>query len=90
MRSRHMNCRSALSSIEIQVRDIARKIAEDRRHTDILNQIRAVKAALNDIEVKILKDHASHCVTEAMFSGSVKQQKEKFNELIELFGRYKQ
>ena len=76
-----------LSRIEGQVRGIARMVGEDRYCIDILTQMRAIKAALGRVEDEILKQHAANCVAEAIESGSVKEQKKKFSELVELFGR---
>jgi DNA-binding FrmR family transcriptional regulator len=50
--------------------------------------MQAIKAALKKVEEEILKGHASHCVAHAIKSGSVKDQTEKFSELVELFSRY--
>jgi DNA-binding FrmR family transcriptional regulator len=77
-----------LSRIEGQVRGIARMVEEDRYCIDILNQMQAIKSALRKVEEEILKSHAAHCVARAIQSGSVKEQTQKFAELVELFGRY--
>jgi CsoR family transcriptional regulator, copper-sensing transcriptional repressor len=77
-----------LTRIEGQVRGVARMVEEDRYCIDILNQIQAVKAALKKVEEQVLKDHAAHCVAHAIKSGNVKDQTEKFAELVELFSRY--
>jgi DNA-binding FrmR family transcriptional regulator len=77
-----------LSRIEGQVRGVARMVEEDRYCIDILNQIQAVKAALRRVEEEILKGHAAHCVAHAIKSGDAKDQKKKFDELVELFARY--
>jgi DNA-binding FrmR family transcriptional regulator len=79
---------SRLSRIEGQVRGIARMIEDERYCIDILTQMQAVKAAFRKVEEEILKDHAAHCVAHAIKSGNARDQKEKFNELVELFGRY--
>lgn len=47
----------------------------------------AIKAALAKVESQILKDHAACCVAEAIASGDEAQQREKFEELIELMER---
>ncbi len=65
-------------------------IENDRYCIDVLTQMRAIKAALNKVESEILKDHADHCVADAIQSGNEAEQREKFNELVELFGRYRQ
>lgn len=80
--------KARLSRIEGQVRGITRMLEEDRYCIDVLNQIQAVKAALVKAEQEILKEHAAHCVAHAIASGSAAAQKRKFDELIELLGRY--
>ena len=77
-----------LTRIQGQVRGVARMVEEDRYCIDILNQIQAVKAALKKVEEQILKDHAAHCVAHAIESGDVKDQTQKFAELVDLFSRY--
>lgn len=77
-----------LARIEGQVRGVARMVEEDRYCIDILNQILAIKAALKRVETEILKNHAAHCVADAIKSGNAKEQSRKFSELIELVNRY--
>ena len=77
-----------LTRIEGQVRGVARMIEEERYCIDVLTQIQAVKAALRKVEEQVLKDHAAHCVADAIRSGNARDQKEKFSELVELFGKY--
>ncbi len=78
-----------LSRIEGQVRGVARMIEEDRYCIDILHQVQAIKSALSQAESEILKNHAHHCVEEAITAGSAKAQREKFSELVDLFERTK-
>lgn len=80
---------SRLKRIEGQVRGVARMIEEERYCIDILHQVQAVKAALLKVEDAILADHASHCVEEAIATGSAAEQREKFRELVDLFGKVK-
>ncbi len=77
-----------LSRIEGQVRGVARMVEEERYCIDVLDQIQAIKAALKKVEAEILKGHADHCVAHAIESGDRNDQREKFNELIDLLGRY--
>lgn len=65
-------------------------IEEERYCIDILTQLRAIKAALGKVEAEVLKDHADHCVTDAIRSGDAAEQTQKVNELIDLIGRYRQ
>ncbi|NOX93739.1 MAG: metal-sensing transcriptional repressor [Alphaproteobacteria bacterium] len=46
-------------------------------------------AALSKVEDAILADHAASCVEEAIASGNATDQREKFNELVELFAKVK-
>lgn len=78
-----------LKRIEGQVRGISQMVVDDRYCIDILHQVQAVKSALASVENAILKDHAACCVADAIKSGDVDEQREKFNELVELFGKVK-
>ncbi len=85
----HKDKLNRLKRIEGQVRGIANMVEEDRYCMDILTQMQAVKSALSRVEDQILKDHAACCVAEAISSGDETEQKEKFDELVELFGKVK-
>lgn len=73
--------------IEGQARGIAKMMEEDRYCIDILNQMTAMEAALRSAKAKVLSIHAGHCIEEAVQSGDARDQREKFNELIDLFGK---
>ena len=45
-----------LSRTEGQVRGVARMVEEDRYCIDVINQVRAVRAALDKVEQEILHD----------------------------------
>ncbi|RGP39983.1 Copper-sensing transcriptional repressor CsoR [Altererythrobacter insulae] len=76
-----------LKRIEGQVRGVAQMVEEDRYCMDILHQVAAVKSALAKVETQILKDHAACCVAEAIASGDEGEQREKFEELVDLLER---
>ena len=88
MKPRHKDCLNRLSRIEGQVRGVSKMIEEERYCIDLLMQLRAIRAALSKVESEVLKDHADHCIADAVKSGSEKEQREKFSELIDLFDRY--
>lgn len=88
MKPRHNDCLTRLSRIEGQVRGVAKMIEQERYCIDILTQLRAIRAALGKVETEVLKDHADHCIADAISSGSEVKQRKKFSELIDLFGRY--
>ncbi len=64
-------------------------IDEDRYCIDILQQVQAIKSAIARVEDAILKDHAATCVESAIASGDGKEQRKKFNELVDLMARVK-
>ena len=76
-----------LNRIAGQVRGLAQMIEDDRYCMDILHQLQAVKSALAKVETQILKDHAACCVAEAIASGDEADQREKFEELVDLFAK---
>jgi len=76
-----------LKRIEGQVRGVAQMVEDDRYCMDILHQIAAIKSALTKVETQVLKDHAACCVAEAITSGDEGEQREKFEELVELLER---
>ncbi|WNO52850.1 metal-sensitive transcriptional regulator [Stakelama saccharophila] len=78
-----------LKRIEGQVRGLAQMVEDDRYCIDILHQIQAVKSALGKVESAVLKDHAAHCVADAIRSGDPGDQETKFGELVELFEKVK-
>jgi DNA-binding FrmR family transcriptional regulator len=88
VKPRHKDCLTRLSRIEGQVRGVSKMIEEERYCIDLLTQLRAIRAALGKVESEVLKDHADHCIADAINSGNEDDQREKFSELIELFGRY--
>jgi DNA-binding FrmR family transcriptional regulator len=81
------SCRKRLNRIEGQVRGLARMIDDDRYCIDIVTQISAVRTALRRVEEEILRDHVSHCVAQAIASGSQADQRRKIAELMDVVGR---
>ncbi len=73
-----------LKRIEGQIRGITRMVEDDRYCIDIITQIRAVAAALKQVEQVTLKDHMAHCVRHAIASGDEAEQEQKLAELSDL------
>lgn len=78
-----------LRRIEGQVRGIERMIEDERYCIDILQQMQAIKSAFAKVEDAILKDHAATCVEGAIAAGDPNEQRKKFHELVDLFGKLK-
>jgi DNA-binding FrmR family transcriptional regulator len=78
-----------LSRIEGQIRGIHGMVAEEAYCIDVLTQIAAATKALDGVAVKLLADHTSHCVRDAVAAGG-KEADEKVAELtaaVERFSR---
>ena len=58
-----------LRRIEGQVRGIHRMVEEDRYCVDILMQLAAVRAAVNQVGRSLLETHTRGCVANALRSG---------------------
>jgi DNA-binding FrmR family transcriptional regulator len=59
-----------LRRIEGQVRGVERMVDEDRYCIDVVTQISAIQAALDKVALKLLEDHARHCVVGGHGSGT--------------------
>jgi DNA-binding FrmR family transcriptional regulator len=78
-----------LRRIEGQVRGVSGMVEDGRYCIDILTQVQAIKAALKKVEDELLKNHAAHCIEEAIRDGDAGAQREKFSELVDLIGKYR-
>ena len=73
-----------LNRISGQVRGVAQMIEDGRYCIEVLHQIQAIRSALAKVESAVLKDHAASCVAAALASGDESEQREKFEELVDL------
>jgi CsoR family transcriptional regulator, copper-sensing transcriptional repressor len=80
--------RKRLHRIEGQVRGIERMVEDDRYCIDILTQIAAVKTALEQVGAKLLEDHVTHCVRDALASGDEQEADLKSAELLAAVERF--
>ena len=80
--------RKRLHRIEGQVRGIERMVEEDRYCIDILTQIGAVTTALESLALKLLEDHVTHCVADALASGDAAAAEAKSREMLDAVQRF--
>ena len=80
----HKETLNRLSRIAGQVDGIKWMIADKKYCVDIIHQIRAARAALRSVEIKILEKHMHHCVSNAVDSGDTNETTEKVEELLRL------
>jgi CsoR family transcriptional regulator, copper-sensing transcriptional repressor len=77
-----------LRRIEGQIRGLQRLVDEDQYCINILDQISATTRALQAVAMKLLGDHLSHCVTEALAKGGpeanakIKEAQEAIERLV--------
>ena len=62
-----------LKRIEGQVRGINKMIEDDRYCIDVLQQIAAVTRALQSVALRLLDEHLSHCVVNAVKAGGAEK-----------------
>ena len=58
-----------LKRIEGQIRGLERMVEEDTYCIDVLTQVSAATKALQAVALKLLGDHLSHCVHDALVDG---------------------
>jgi CsoR family transcriptional regulator, copper-sensing transcriptional repressor len=75
-----------LRRIEGQVRGIAKMVDEDRYCIDVLQQISAVKAAIDKVAVGVLEDHVRHCMIAG--AGDESRREEMTKELTAAVSRF--
>ena len=81
----HQSQLSALKRVEGQVRGVIKMIDEGKYCIDVLNQIKAAKAALVKIESNVLKKHVESCVKESF--KNKKALDSKIEELLKLINK---
>ena len=52
-----------LARIEGQVRGVSKMVDDDRYCVDVLTQINAIRAALDNVALGLLDGHVRHCLT---------------------------
>jgi DNA-binding FrmR family transcriptional regulator len=73
-----------LNRIEGQVRGVRRMVDEEAYCIDVLTQINAIKAAIDQVGLLLLEDHIKGCVTAAVRKGD----QSKVTELVQAVERF--
>ena len=74
-----------LRRIEGQIRGIARMVEERRYCIDIIQQLTAVRRALDQVSLKIMSGHINTCVSTAIRK---REGKQKIGELMQTIHRF--
>lgn len=73
-----------LRRIEGQVRGVQRMIEEEAECAEILNQVAAIKSAINHAGILVFENHASECIFQALNEG---EDGNNLKEIVNLMGR---
>ena len=84
----HISQLQRLKRIEGQIRGVIKMIENKRYCMDILQQTRAISAALRAVENNIMEDHMTSCVVTAMKSNKKNEQANKIKEVIEVISKF--
>jgi CsoR family transcriptional regulator, copper-sensing transcriptional repressor len=76
-----------LSRIEGQVRGIHAMVDDEAYCVDVITQLSAVTRALEGVALKLLEDHAHHCVRGAVERGG-SEADEKLDEVLAAVQRF--
>lgn len=82
---RHKEVLDRLSRIEGHVRGLRKMVEDDKDCPDVLIQVAAVRAALNQVGLILLEDHIENCVLEAAKEGSGEQAVENLKNALTKF-----
>jgi DNA-binding FrmR family transcriptional regulator len=80
----HKSQLNRIKRIEGQVRGVGQMIEKQEYCIPILGQIRAIRGALQSLELKILECHMHHCVEEGLNSDNPDLARERIDEVLEL------
>jgi len=82
---KHDSVLPRLRRIEGQVRGIARMVEGGRYCIDIVQQLTAVRRAVDEATLKVMKGHINGCVSEAIRK---REGVAKIDELMQVLHRY--
>ena len=83
----HKGQLNRLARIDGQIKGITRMIEERRYCIDIVHQIKAVQAALRQVQMGVLEKHVHHCVAESALTGDPAELAGKIEEIVQVIGR---
>jgi len=74
-----------LRSVEGHLRGVTQMVEEDGYCIDVLQQTKAIHAALSKVETLLLDRHLHHCVTTAVRSENPQERERVIAELLDVF-----
>lgn len=77
-----------LRRIEGQVRGIQKMVEEDRYCADIMIQVSAAQEALRTVGRELMRNHLTHCASEAISKGTPAEAQAMYDELLDLIYKH--
>ena len=77
-----------LSRIEGQLRGVKKMVAEDRDCRDIVQQLIAIRAALQSASLNFVQDVAQDCLLDLKNQSNPEAQRELMADLIQMLGKF--
>lgn len=74
-----------LRRVEGQVRGVQRMVEQDAWCPDVLNQVAAIRAALDGVALRLAEGHVRHCMADG--AGDARRREEMTAELMHALGR---
>ena len=85
---KHQRELKLVNRIQGQVGGIGNMLEQGRYCLDVINQVRAARAALKTLETRILETHLRTCVSDSFKQSDASAQDKKIQEILDLFRRY--
>jgi DNA-binding FrmR family transcriptional regulator len=82
---KHENAMRRLKTVEGHIRGIQRMIDEQAYCIDIIRQIQAVQAALNQVTTIILEEHLNSCLITAVRGEDPAERERVLKEIADVF-----
>jgi DNA-binding FrmR family transcriptional regulator len=77
-----------LRRIEGQIRGIQKMVDEDRYCADIMIQVSAAQEALRTVGRALMRNHLTHCATQAFSKGTPEEAGAMYDELLDLIYKH--
>jgi len=74
-----------LKRIEGQVRGVQRMIEAEDECSEIMNQVAAIKSAINQVGILVFENHARECIYKSI---NEEDNEQSFNEIVKMMGRF--
>lgn len=88
-RARLLNIVHRLRRLEGQVHGIQRMVREDRPCIEVLTQLAAVRGAVQEVELLLVRGHLETCVADAMRAGDLVVETQRLDEIMAALARMK-